>query len=721
MFKKLILSAVFLLMMTSNVFAAEYIVDCNTGSDDNDGINAPFATIQKAADVVVAGDVVTVKPGLYDGPVNITKKGTADKPIVFRAEKSGKGETVISNADKTFRANANKDLWTVYDEENNIWVTDYTAECNAYVSSEAGKKSMLFPTTLLCNDVDLIPYKSLDNLVKLEYPDEGESDSDGNKIDGTVTTWVGYPQGFYYDAYAEKLYVRLREDEKYTPSNPNECMVKVSSSKYNYVSRTATQAGGGGYRGDAMGRDSFNIMVGVYNENNGYMPDVETRAASYFVEIDGFTLESPGYCGVWLRASDVTVRNCTFVGCRTGVRGAVMVKSTSDGSGTIANTGDCIYSDNVVVEHCDYGRFPVLDDAIDMQYDRYNNPEKYSNLPDTAQGYDVTWQRKDRNKNFNYEMGGIVAYMGKNWVVRNNHIHDCFDAMSLISMVMYYNADGKQIGSQFIEIYGNKFENCLDNAIEFEDHGKDIRVYKNEFRNIFVPISWQPGGGTPWPTNIRFYKNVIYNTRDFNDMLKNYFGFTNYIFKIGANKQNWQTHEWMKEFWDEATQMPNIDCVTATEEGVWFFNNTIYSPGSKLVANVGGSGMSAIPFDNFRMANNAVVCGVASSTEENGSYFAKLSQGVKGLECQANVYSPDYICKYKITDNILDNGGKCLSNPDKMGFKELTRLTFNPEINADSPLIGIGVADRHEKDMSRTVGALEYGEKWQLDYGVIVR
>ena len=38
-----------------------------------------------------------------------------------------------------------------------------------------------------------------------------------------------------------------------------------------------------------------------------------------FVTLDGFVFESPGFCGVWVRRGGVTVSNCRFLGCRTGV------------------------------------------------------------------------------------------------------------------------------------------------------------------------------------------------------------------------------------------------------------------------------------------------------------------------------------------------------------------------------------------------------------------
>jgi hypothetical protein len=70
--------------------AATYYV-APGGADTNDGsTDAPFGTIQAAADIVNPGDIVVIRDGIYtsDGPavVRIERSGTADQWITFRAE-----------------------------------------------------------------------------------------------------------------------------------------------------------------------------------------------------------------------------------------------------------------------------------------------------------------------------------------------------------------------------------------------------------------------------------------------------------------------------------------------------------------------------------------------------------------------------------------------------------------------------------------------------------
>ena len=93
-----------LLLFCVPCFATTYYVS-NTGNDLNSGSQTlPFATIQKAADVAIAGDTVIVKAGTYAG-AKFSKSGTSASPIVFRAEPGA-----IVNAKGSLNSN-NDNLW----------------------------------------------------------------------------------------------------------------------------------------------------------------------------------------------------------------------------------------------------------------------------------------------------------------------------------------------------------------------------------------------------------------------------------------------------------------------------------------------------------------------------------------------------------------------------------------------------------------------------------
>ncbi len=68
------------------LMAAEYYVSPD-GSDDAPGTReAPWQTLEKASQTAQAGDTVTLLPGSYEGRLQPANSGTAEAPIVFRAE-----------------------------------------------------------------------------------------------------------------------------------------------------------------------------------------------------------------------------------------------------------------------------------------------------------------------------------------------------------------------------------------------------------------------------------------------------------------------------------------------------------------------------------------------------------------------------------------------------------------------------------------------------------
>ncbi len=685
--KKLFLLIFFLMLSAKPVMAATYYVDEKNGSDSFDGSEAsPFATIQKAADTVLAGDTVIVRDGIYYGPVNITAKGEEDAPIIFKAENPGYENVIITNANKTIRENINKNIWTLYDEEKNIYSAPCFIYCNAAI--DAGDSyANLYPSRVWCDEVDLFPYESYENLENSMVTD----------------TFYGYEAGFYYDHSAGTIYVRLDADDVGSV-NPNDHIMKISPSAYPYISNSNLNKygwAGTAYQYDAMGYDSFNVCIGEYNAP---LPEEDnTRAPSYYVTLEGFTFENPGYCGVFFRASDCTVRGCWFRGCRAGVRGAARVRFN-----------DTIYSDNIVVEYCDYSQGSVYSDAEKFIFENYNNSKV------TANTY-FWWQRKygasGVMKQSGYEAGGLATHMGENWKIRYNYIHDCFDGLSYAAMRKYsggkegYESVEYEIPAEHIEIYGNKFERNLDNCIEFENRAYDIRVYENYFHNNFFHLSWQPLNGTTWPTNIRIYKNLIHNTPDFNEFWKKKAKYTPKVFKMGAVKSQWQEFPWMSDVeWDETYNIPT-EPMLAEEDGFRAFNNTIIMPNGEFWGNVSGDGGTQMTFENFMLYNNFILSRPHMSTyNENGIMQAYVASGHKGVEFKNNIFAPDIPGDYVITDGVLD-GGILLYGPDSAKFTKLTRLKADVTLKKSSPLIGAGTRLEGESNSKSYVGALGYGEE----------
>lgn len=74
-----------LMLCFSSVFAKNIYVAKN-GNDNNNGTeNQPYLTIQKAAQVAEAGDIVYIKQGIYRETVTPSNNGTNGNPILFQA------------------------------------------------------------------------------------------------------------------------------------------------------------------------------------------------------------------------------------------------------------------------------------------------------------------------------------------------------------------------------------------------------------------------------------------------------------------------------------------------------------------------------------------------------------------------------------------------------------------------------------------------------------
>jgi hypothetical protein len=72
-----------------------------TGNDAAAGTtDAHLRTVNRAAQLAVAGDVVTIRAGTYNESVVVRNSGTAAKPIVFQAEQ--RGTVVFSGGTHTF-------------------------------------------------------------------------------------------------------------------------------------------------------------------------------------------------------------------------------------------------------------------------------------------------------------------------------------------------------------------------------------------------------------------------------------------------------------------------------------------------------------------------------------------------------------------------------------------------------------------------------------------
>ncbi len=102
------------------------------GDDGNPGTSpgAPLRTIQRAADLAQAGDLVLIQPGVYRESVTVSRSGTAAQPTVFRGSAAG---AILDGADAAIAAGV---TWTP--GAGGTW-SRVTGFATGHVVTEAGR------------------------------------------------------------------------------------------------------------------------------------------------------------------------------------------------------------------------------------------------------------------------------------------------------------------------------------------------------------------------------------------------------------------------------------------------------------------------------------------------------------------------------------------------------------------------------------------------------
>lgn len=115
-----------------------------TGNDTNPGTAAaPFRTINRAAGVATAGDVVTIEPGTYAEDVVVMNSGTKAKPIVFQAAQ--RGSVVLTGGHYSVRPAS----WTGNEEETGqLYVTLRGLVFRAYAANVVAPAGANFPAAV---------------------------------------------------------------------------------------------------------------------------------------------------------------------------------------------------------------------------------------------------------------------------------------------------------------------------------------------------------------------------------------------------------------------------------------------------------------------------------------------------------------------------------------------------------------------------------------------
>ncbi len=510
-FQPVVLILVLLSGPTVRGLAAEYHIDADHGDDAASGLAADQAWkhLQFAVGRVMPGDTVLVHPGIYYEHVKLERAGSEQSPIVFRALREPGRDVVISGANRAIRSRQLK--WSLDDSELGLYSVALDLE----------------PATVLADEVNLYRFPSLDELKTLRV----------HNVALTGQPAPGPRHGFAWQA--GKLYVRLHASGRYGSQDPNDHVMKISPPR------------GAGFRGDEIDsrvRANWSILTD----------------APAFVTLDGFVFESPGFCGVWVRRGGVTVRNCRFLGCRTGVRGWDRAEKKPR-----------FLSDDVRVEGCEFSEYPCYQDVMEVVAEA----ERLSEAEQAALPKFFWWHRKAGP--YSCEIG-LVTAAGRRWIIRDNYIHDTLDGLSFMSLSWCEDT----------EVVGNRFERIFDNAVEAENHAQRLTVRNNTVVDTFEPFSYQPLNAEPWPGSIRIEHNTVGLTTE------------------GA------------AFWSKPILRWKHGCFKIKVEqgfsripgdGFRVAENLIYFPGGNLLS----LGAAALPIEGVTFENNMVICDNLGGTERN--------------------------------------------------------------------------------------------------------
>jgi hypothetical protein len=200
----------------------EYFV-ATSGNDTNPGsLDQPFRTVGRGVSVLVAGDVLNLRHGVYVESVDIAgKHGTADNPIVVR---SYPGETAhIDGTVDEFRG-SNNDDWMPARQFDDEAVDDEYVSAMTFTDDLVNRGAFLdrSPYTRLVtysNINDLrADNETFDQIVDENDPRPGPAvtDEEGDPL-GYRHPWVYMGPGIYFNPDTRRVHVRLSHTHNNVP------------------------------------------------------------------------------------------------------------------------------------------------------------------------------------------------------------------------------------------------------------------------------------------------------------------------------------------------------------------------------------------------------------------------------------------------------------------------------------------------------------------------
>jgi hypothetical protein len=584
------------LVVPSLLHAATYHVSERSGDDQKDGLTTATAwkTLAHACGKVAGGDTVVVQAGVYYEAPQLKTAGTAEKPIKFIADGVEKNKVVITGAIREVREGAA--IWKIEDAKLGI----------------ASLKATARPARVLADETDLFCYAGLPELKS-----------------ATLASGIPGPsRGYVYDDKEQRLYVRV--EAKDGVADANKRMMKIAP------------PGIAGPGAERPGDSNFGVLT----------------TGPAFVVLEGFTFETPGFCGVLTTGGGVTVRNSWFLGCRTGV-----AAPASTGGKTV---------DDVTIERCDFSQAPVFADVEEIVARARALPPVNGKPVKLAPYY---WSMHSSGGS-TYEFG--VAYnVGARWKIIGNYIHDAVDGVSRWGLG----------GAKDVEIANNTFERLIDNGIETGDHCGKLNVHHNVFIDVFESLSWDPKGGTPWPGPITFNNNTVLSTVRGGKLWAALDVVPGFL-ELNCGDDNWKAAD-MKKVPTSPVAIPG---------GLSVYNNTIILPNCDFFTF---TGLRYRKIEGLRFLNNLVI--TQRLTPARYHEAADLS----GMEFDGNLVAPGLDEGNGPGARFAGPKGQALESAAKLGLTDPARRDFS--LTAKSPALGGGVTAKNLPGLSTDIGAFPKG------------
>lgn len=582
-------------MLGVSLHAETYHVSDRDGNDTRPGLTPESAwkTLAHACEKIAAGDTVMVHPGVYYETVRLDKTGTAEKPIRFTADAVAKNRVVLTGARRDIR------------QGDVIWKND---------DAKLGRYSLKVdarPARVLVDETDLFPYPSLDEL-------------------NTLTFASGVPgpaRGFFFDENNQRLSIRLSASDG--DPNPGKHVTKV-----------------------APAGSSPRSVLKPTDYNFGVL-----AAGTAGVVIEGFTFETPGLCGVFAAGGGVTVRDCWFLGCRTGVAGRAEGQPTDD----------------VSIVRCDFSQAPTFADVEEIVA-----RAKAATAPKTQSRKLPPYFWSVRSGGPGTYDHGLALHIGARWKIRGNYIHDAVDGLSHQSLA----------NARDVEIAGNTFERLVDNAVETGDHCGSLNIHHNFITDVFEAVSWDPKNGTPWPGPLTFHHNTVTSTVR-GGKLWAALGLPPSCFELKCEDTNW-TAPRMKDVPTTPVKIPGT--------GLTAYNNTIFLATGDLFSF---SGLRFRRIEGMRFFNSLVV--TRNLTPER----YRDAAGLSGMEFDGNLVAPGSKDAKGPGTRFAGPRGQAVDDAAKLLLTNPTRRVFG--LRGKSPALGGGVTVKDLPGLSSDIGAYAKG------------